>query len=126
MTDKNCTYCHWYDWKTGGCKHENTFNAEKEDMQALIEEAPIHEAVEEGFTSIPFDKLRMNLEDKLSKKQVKRIMEEFYTELDNIKLNWIDKITENVIYSVVNHCDGDREAVVRITEPKEFYCKHFM
>ena len=126
MTDKNCTFCHWFDWETGACKHENTFYAEKEDIQPIIENAPIREAVEEGFSSIPFKKLQMNLEEKLSKKQAKRIMEEFYNELDNIKLDWIDSITSDVITTVVSHCDDDGEVAVKIVAPKEFYCKHFM
>lgn len=126
MTDKNCTFCHWYDWEKRSCKHDGTFTRIREDMQGIVEDAPIREAVEEGFSDTPFNRLKMNLESKLSKKQAQRIMQEFYNELEEIKTDWTDEITSEVITTIVNHCDGERESAVEINEPKDFYCKHFV
>lgn len=119
---KNCRWCHWF--KNGQCLHDKTFKGVSTDITYLAEEGAISEAIKEGFTEQAFQRLKSNLESKLSKKKASEFMQAFYEELEIAKANWTETIDEAVTTALQNAIGEDEAA--EIIEPEEFCCKYFM
>lgn len=125
--DKCCRNC--YRYREGRCTHPFMLDRIQPSMnllpvERLSEEGLITEAIKEGFTETIFENLSENILAVTSKKKYKKIMEEFWEELDKKKTDWGIFIDE-AITLLIRKEEALQEKEIEIRCPDEMCCKYF-
>jgi hypothetical protein len=123
----NCRYCKWYDFKSGMCGNDKVFGTANDiDFHPFYENGYLADAIREGFNELNLKSLKYALEDsRLSKKRIAEILKIITDELDDAVVNWTERIDDSVSIAL-NNFDFSKDDGVKIVNPTEFYCNHYL
>lgn len=105
---KNCHYCRFFNLTEGCCTKEVFEINLSDNIEKIIEDGYIEEAIREGFSEKVFNSI--------SKKK----QQEFAEEFEQMKANWIEEISEQVAIMLRNNFDHDY--IVVPVNSREFCC----
>jgi len=105
---KNCRYCRFFNLKEENCTKEVFEINLDNNIDKIIEDGLIDEAIREGFSEKVFNSI--------SKKK----QQEFAEEFEQMKANWIEEISEQIARMLRNNFDQDY--VVMPVNSREFCC----
>jgi len=121
----NCRWCKWFDTETSTCVNPQVFEAQGISLYPFWEDGKLELAIEEGFGTPNFDWLRQTLmENGLSKKKTEAVMEDFYSEFDDMKTQWLLSLDKSVS-DALNAFENTLDTRTEIANPDDFYCKFF-
>jgi hypothetical protein len=121
LIEKCCKYCHHF--IDGSCRLKIIAEAES-NIDNVIEDGYLAEAVQEGFTDKEFDELDLALRGSgLSGTKIKEVKRTFYDELERIKNLWIEDISYNVETMLQNKLETEINFIPK--DKDEFYCRYW-
>ncbi len=103
---KNCKYCRFF--KEEYCTKEVFEIDVDNNIEQIIDDGLIEEAIREGFS------------DKIFNSISKRKQKEFAEEFERMKTNWIEEISEQVAMMLRNNLSYEYGVVLK--DSREFYC----
>ena len=108
---KKCRYCRYFDTAQGCCT-KGIFEVNLEDnIDTIIEDGYIEEAIREGFTEKKFNSIS------------KRKQAEFNEEFEEMKVNWIEEISDRVARMLINKFSHEYKIMPKDT--RDFYCSQW-
>lgn len=110
---KNCNYCRFFNLKEGCCTKEVFEINLENNIDKIIEDGLIEEAIREGFSEKVFNSI--------SKREDKQ--QEFTEEFEKAKANWVEEISEQVARLLRNNFDQNY-AVIPVNS-REFCCSQW-
>lgn len=106
---KTCRFCRFF--KENCCIRE-VFEIEVDNnIEQIIDDGLIEEAIREGFS------------DKMFNSISKKKQREFAEELEWIKANWIEEISEQVIMMLRNNFSYEYGVIPK--DSRDFYCSYW-
>lgn len=110
---KTCYYCRFFNLKEECCTKEVFEINLENNIDKIIEDGLIEEAIREGFSEKVFNSI--------SKRKDKQ--QEFAEEFEQMKANWIEEISDQVARMLRNNFDQDY--MVMPINSREFYCSQW-
>ena len=105
---KNCNYCRFFNLKEGCCTKEVFEINLENNIDKIIEDGLIEEAIREGFSEKKFNSIS------------KRKQAEFNEEFEEMKVNWIEEISDQVARMLINKFSQEYRMIPKDT--RDFYC----
>jgi hypothetical protein len=106
---KNCNHCRFF--REGYCTKEIFEIDVENNIDTIIDDGLIEEAVREGFSEKVFNSISKN------KKKV------FDEELNNAIINWVEEISDQVAIMLRNNFSYEYGVVPK--NSREFYCSYW-